>query len=337
VSIAANARSGLVFDALPQAGGLAELRMAAEDDLDSDNVAYTFLPDSRRARVGVATENPFLLEAIAANPEIDARRINQGASPGDFDCVVSEGAAGAELISAGRPALLINPVDAPGLWRVAGQIEHTEITSVDRAHPVNNFLSYADLHIESASRRETAPWLRPIVASGSDALVSAGDDGRRRVVLVGFDLSKSDLPLKVEFPILLANSIAWLSGRDSASAERAIRAGEPARIPTEAAMLTITTPAGSAREVAPRDGAVSFADTMRAGAYEVEGAPPFGVSLLAESESNTAPRDSVRTREGEITGEASEFTSEREAWRWVAIAALIFLTAEWLVYHRRIA
>ena len=300
-------------------------------------MAYAFLPDARRLRVGVASDNPFLLRAIAVNTDLDARRINANTSLSEFDCIVSDGTLRPDFIEGNRSLLAINPSDVQGLWRATGAQERPEITTVERSHPVNSFLSYADLHVESAPRREVASWLRPIATSGSDALIWAGDDGRRRVVMIGFDLAQSDLPLKVEFPILLANSIAWLAGRDALTTDRAVRAGQPALIRTTQTSATITTPTGDAQEVAARDGSIIFADTLRVGAYQVKDSQPFAASLLSEAESNTAPRDSIKTRAGEVSGQVETFNSEREAWRWVALAVLAVLTIEWWVYHKRIA
>jgi von Willebrand factor type A domain/Aerotolerance regulator N-terminal len=338
VSVAANDRNAIIFDAMPPAGGLAELKLTADDDLASDDLAYTFLPDARRTRVGVISDNPFLIQALAVNPDFDARRVGAGAGAAlsDFDCIISEGTLRDDVIDSNRPMLVINPSDVAGLWRATAARERPEVTSVERSHPINSYLSYADLHVESATRREAAAWLKPIVSSSDDGLIWAGDDGRRRVVMIGFDLAQSDLPLKVEFPILLSNSMAWLAGRDALATDRAVRAGQPATIRTSAASITVTTPAGDTEELAARDGSVIFADTLRAGAYELKDAPPFAASLLSEAESDTAPRDSIKTRTGEVSGQASSFYSEREFWRWIALAALTVLTIEWWVYHRRI-
>ncbi|HYP29847.1 MAG TPA: VWA domain-containing protein [Blastocatellia bacterium] len=346
LNVGPNDRSAVIFNSLPPAGGLAELRLKVDDDLDSDNVAYTLLPDARRLRVGVSAENLFLLQALAVNSEIDAIRMSSGSPAGEFDLIVGEGQPAAGLFESNRPLLLINPPDAAGVLQAGGNIERPEVTQFDARHPVNGFLNYADLHIESAPKREAAGWLKPIAGSASDPLIWAGDDGRRRVVAVGFDLAKSDLPLKVEFPILLANSLAWLSGRDALASERAVRTGQTVSIPLPAPAeagggesgnaVTVRLPGGDERELPRGDGPAVFADTMRVGAYEVSGAPPFAASLLSESESDNAPRDTIQTRSGEASGQQETFNSEREAWRWVALLALAVLSIEWWVYHRRI-
>lgn len=335
IDLGANERRALVFDSLPGEGGLAELKLDVEDDLASDNVAYAFLPSAHRVRVGVAGENPFLIEALAVNPDIDASKMGTTANSisSEFDCFVIEGAG---AIEGNRPMLIINPPNAAGLWRATGQRERPEITSVERSHPVNSFLSYGDLHIENIAKREVAPWLKPIVSAGNDPVIWAGDDGHRRMVLIGFDLAQSDLPLRVEFPILLANSLSWLAGRDATSTERALRAGQTTMLHTVAPGAIITTPAGDTREVSARDGTIIFADTLRAGEYEVNGGAPFGVSLLSEAESNTTPRNAIETRAGEVSGQPETFYSEREAWRWVALFGLTVLMIEWWAYNRRI-
>lgn len=337
VTVDAGGRSGLIFDSLLPSGGLAELKLIIEDDLAADDVAYAVVPDARRTRVGVASDNQFLLQALAANAELDARVISAGADASAFDCVISEGAVDASILKSAKPLLAINPPDLEGAWQRVGELERPIITTVDRSHPVNNYLSYADLHIERAAARRVASWLRPVVASGNDALISAGDDNGRRVVMMSFDPAQSDLPLKVEFPILLFNSIGWLAGREGAAADRAVRVGQPFTIQTDGPAVTVTTPDGETNEVAAREQAAVFADTLRAGVYQVGGSPAFAASLLSEAESDTEPRESIKTREGEISGEAETFYSEREWWRWLALLALAVLAAEWWVYHRRIA
>jgi hypothetical protein len=346
LSVGPNDRSAVIFNSLPAAGGLAELRLKVDDELDADNVAYTLLPDARRLRVGVSAENLFLLQALAVNSEIDAIRLSSGPPASEFDLIVGEGQAGADLFGSNRPLLLVNPPDVAGALQTGGDIERPEITQFDARHPVNGFLNYADLHIESAPKREAAAWLKPVAGSATDPVIWAGDDGRRRVVVVGFDLAKSDLPLKVEFPILLANSLAWLSGRDALAPERAVRTGQTVSIPLPAPAenasgetgnaVTIKMPGGEERELPRGDGPALFADTMRAGAYEVIGAQPFAASLLSESESDNTPRDTIQTRAGEASGQQETFHSEREAWRWIALLALAVLSIEWWVYHRRI-
>jgi hypothetical protein len=156
--------------------------------------------------------------------------------------------------------------------------------------------------------------------------------------MIGFDLARSDLPLKLEFPILLANAVSWLSDRDSIEGERAIRTGQPYSI-NASASVTVRGPDGEERIVEPRDGIVLFSDTHRAGIYEVEGSPEqsFAASLLDRTESENAPHDSIGTNGGVMNEQAEGRVSKREIWKFIALFALAILSFEWWAYHRRIA
>ena len=167
-------------------------------------------------------------------------------------------------------------------------------------------------------------------------MIWAGDDGHRRMVVIGFDPARSDLPLKVEFPVLIANSLAWLMGRDAASSDPAIRAGQPTTVQNSSSQASITTPRGDTIELPARDGSVVFAGTFRVGRYDVKGGSSFAVSLLSEAESNTTPHDAINTRAGDVSGRPESFKSEREVWRWIAVVALAVLMIEWWCYNRRI-
>jgi hypothetical protein len=254
---------------------------------------------------------------------------------------VAEGAAAEAFLGSTVPLIAIEPPDVQGVCSLKEKLAHPGPIDADLSHPVNAYLSYAELQIEEAGSRTTAPWLKPIVSAGGKGLIWAGDDGKHRVILIGFGLAASDLPLKVEFPILLANSVTWLSGREDLS-DNVVRAGQPVtiRVGTDGGAngrLRITTPDGETEEIDSREGASLFSQTTRTGVYMVDRGHPFAVALLNAAESDTAPRDSIATRTGEITERSAEPTrSESEVWRWAALAALLVLAAEWWAYVRRI-
>jgi Ca-activated chloride channel homolog len=333
IELEPNERRALVFDSIPGAGGLAELKLDVDDDLAADNFAYCYLPSSRPIRVGVVSNNPFLIEALAANDSVAATKVSSGGSAGQFDCMIIDQAP---LADSEVPALLINPPDSVDLWKSRGEHATPEVLAVARSHPVDSSLNLTDVHLESFTMRDTVSWLRPLVTANGQPTIWAGDDGHRRIVLIGFDLAHSDLPLKVEFPILLANTVSWLAHKESPAAERSVRAGQAVTISSEGSSLTITTPDSETKDVVATNGTAVFGETLRAGVYKVKNGAPFGVSLLSEGESNTLPRDSIKTRNGESNGQPEGYKSEREIWRWIALFVLVVLMLEWWVYHRRV-
>jgi hypothetical protein len=155
------------------------------------------------------------------------------------------------------------------------------------------------------------------------------------MVVIGFDLTRSDLPLKIEFPLLISNSLLWLTHSDSLASDRTVRTGQPITLGTPEERAAITTPAGDIVELHSSDGSIVFADTLRAGKYTLQNGITFAASLLSQSESNTAPQDSIRTHAGELKGQAETLRSEREVWWWIALVGLLVLMIEWWIYHRR--
>lgn len=332
-------RASAVFDLLPPQGGLLKLELVdLDDDLASDNVAYAFVPDSRPLRVFVASESRFVLGALAANQQVEAAE-----DPAKADVIVAEGAAAATLPDSHKPMLLINPPPGPVLApRGGGRVEKSDVSSDDtpltivRAHPVNAYLTYADLHIQGLADYGAAPGLNAIVSAGDIGLIWAGGDGPRRMVVLGFDLASSDFPLKAEFPMLIANSLAWLGERNAGS-ERAIRTGQPVTLSRESdAEVSLTTPRGARFALTARDGLAVLASASEAGLYEVDGSPQFAASLLSEAESDLTPRDSIATKGGEIRAQSETFEAEREIWSWIALIAAATLGFEWWLYIRRV-
>ena len=75
---------------------------------------------------------------------------------------------------------------------------------------------WAHLVIAGDPAPDSGPPLDAGPASEAAApLLFAGELGGRRVAVLAFDLHRSDLPLQVAFPLLLANLIDWLAPQGS--------------------------------------------------------------------------------------------------------------------------
>ena len=334
--VPATGRSSLIFDSVPGAGGLVELRLQVEDDLGSDNVAFTWLEDLRPVVVGIASDDAFVLQALVSNPRFNLRRVSPGESLSNLDCIVIGQGNDPALVTGAMAVLAINPQDSSGLWNSNGSIEKPQINRVEQSHPVNQFLSFSDINIESSTKRSVADWLKPVVSANDDALIWAGRDDHRSIVLLGFDPKKSDLPLKIEFPILVSNAVDWLVQRQATSDRRSFRVGETITFPVDQS-TSITSPDGEVVEIQSNQGVVTFSGATRAGLYQIGAARPFAASLLSRGETANAPRDLVSGAGETVAGQASGNLSEKESWRWIALIGLALLSAEWWVFHRRIS
>jgi Ca-activated chloride channel family protein len=169
----------------------------------------------------------------------------------------------------------------------------------------------------------------------------AGETDGRRVAVLAFDLHRSDLPLQVAFPLLLANLTGWLAPGSGSDLPTQVSPGAAAALtlPPEVESATVSRPDGSTVRLAPEGGRVVFADTAQLGVYSAawseSGQANFAVNLFAPQESDVRPAETLPLVGAGGTGEGERpQQARREWWRPLAFLALALLMIEWLVYQR---
>lgn len=153
----------------------------------------------------------------------------------------------------------------------------------------------------------------------------------------------TDWPLQPSFPLFFRNVLYTLGKVDDAVRAAGVQPGEPMVLRPEAGVetLDVTAPGKSAVKLqrGQRPDFV-FGDTDRVGVYKYQatGGPSrsFAVNLLDTNESNIEPREEIRIGSDSITA-GSERPQPREIWKWILLLAVGLLTAEWVVYNRRIS
>ena len=71
---------------------------------------------------------------------------------------------------------------------------------------------------------------RPLVEAVGGPLIYALEEPDRKAIIVGFDLFKTDFPLRVAFPLILSNTLRWLhpAALDQSSLQLAAGPADPA-------------------------------------------------------------------------------------------------------------
>jgi hypothetical protein len=168
--------------------------------------------------------------------------------------------------------------------------------------------------------------------------VLLGEVDGHRVAYFTFDITRSNLPVQVGFPIMGSRILDWLGGA-SAGATDTAPAGTP---------IPISPPAGAATEIS-RDGVVvaelqdqvlSFDGTGTPGVYRVSYladdsrvAGPVAVRTFDRQESIAGSRDiAVVAGSSTATGEGSII---REWAPSVVAATIAIVLFEWWFAHRR--
>jgi len=368
------------FEFLSGEGGLVLVQLAMEDALASDNAAalvvpkpaspsillYRPLADGPVVEGEAAAETPsdWLLEE--ALRELRPRMLDVRRVPATF--VMDQGdVAGHDVIifdrvTPGAPppvASLSFGVVPPGIGvrgRVAqsGTDESTPRSRAaagpvllwERSHPLLRDVALDSLYVgNDIGLAAIEPKVEGVVvtelARGRDRplMMLAEANGRRHIVL-GFELSQSNWPAQVSFPIFLAAAMDYLSLRGESSLGMSFTTSKPVTVRTtpseEQAPITLRGPI-EAKATPRRDGEASFGVLSRAGVYLAESPraidKAIAVNLVDETESSLAVKREVQVL-GAL-GVAQSGEAQRELWPWFVIAAAGLLFLEWIVYAVR--
>ena len=181
-----------------------------------------------------------------------------------------------------------------------------------------------------------------VVEAPQAPLILAGELGRQRIVWIGFDVLESNWPLRVSFPIFIANAVEWLDPANARSGQLLVKAGDPFRLalsdtPPSAG---VTLPNGTSKplQLDPTANELVFGDTSKAGVYRLRlgtNDTTFCVNLLDAPESNIKPRDELKLGEHTTVSATTAKRANMELWRTIAALGLLVLLVEWWYYHRR--
>jgi hypothetical protein len=214
---------------------------AAADALSVDDAAFAILSAPREVAVTLATPgNVFLEAALSSVPGVTVSTADRvPADLGDTDLLVVDRIAAAAAPTV--PTLYVAPTRLPAGITASGDVERPALTFQAPGHELLAEVELADVAI-AAARRLEAPALTPIASAPDTPLMLAGRLDGTPVVLLGFDLLASNLPLQAAWPVLVANTVSWL-------------AGPPVTPPaTAGATVTLPAPPGTTAVVATPPG-----------------------------------------------------------------------------------
>ena len=289
VLLDAQARADVVVDDISGDVRTLEVRLVSADpsittkpdDLTVDDTAWAIVPpDRKRLILLVGPGDPYLETALSYLPNVEL----YGVMPAEYgpaserndgrpwDLTIFEGSLPATLPR--TPILAIAPGTSSALGEVTGSLEQPGVGTLGADEPILRYVDLSTTHISKADRLTLPDWARTIIPGPNGApLLYVGSRVGLPTAVLAFEPRRSDLPLQVAFPILLANLTGELLGGSSAPTQ-AVQPGTPVSLalPSGASGLAVTRPDGSVVELVPGtpDGAsVTFAGTDLPGVYLV--------------------------------------------------------------------
>jgi len=318
------------------------------DYLAEDDTAYAIFNSASGGRALLMTaQNKFLDQGFASLPDWSTFRgqLDKGLPSDPYDLYVFDSWLPAQLPDAN--ILIINPPanSTTPLFSVSGQVTKAiRGAAVVADDPRTAAVKFDAVNVRQYVTLSNTPWAAPLISTGSDPLLVAGEYRGHRVAILTFDLHDSDLPLQIAWPILLSDLTTWFKTPHAISAPNGLNAGQTLLIQPapDADRVRVHRPDGSITTLTPGQDPLVYADTALPGFYAVEvfkgstmiQQETFAVNLFEPLESHIAPAKALQI--GSIATQPSQAreTGLREYWPWIALLALIVLAIEWAFYQR---
>lgn len=334
--------TALTLNDLPVRTGTLRLELDVEDDLSVDNVAYVALAPRRKLRVLLVSEgNLYLERALVVDDDVQLDRVSPSGYTGQpgYDVVVFEN-SGPRQPGPGNH-LYINCAGPTAPVTLDGKVRDVSVIDWDRVHPAMRYVRLSQLYMPEAHQAKLRPWGVELAEHEEGPLIALGEKGGVRSAYIGFDLLKTDLPLRVAFPILMTNLLQWLVSESSAAETRTVRSGQPFSIAVgqDVREALLKGPGGMNLRLPAEGGAIHAPGVDRVGLYTLTAGDKkweFAANLLSRSESATAPRNEIELGRRPLLASGGYVRTTLETWRWLALLALVVLGLEWWIYHRRL-
>lgn len=338
-------------------GGTVELFVDFADAFPLDNRAFGLLTPPAPIRVQLVMEANFFLESALMtdhNVALEVVAPNELKPVADFDVTIFAGTA-PDTTPQGHVIFIHQWPEDLGI-RSVGELEAPLITDWDREHPINRHLSFQNISMTAAKQVEIPDTFQVLISAFEDPLLMLNEEDESKVLVVAFDPLASDLPLRVAFPMMVANALRYLQGQDASDAWLNPEAGGvfgnadlltrlQGRPDLEGLTLeSVASPDGTKVNMSLED---SLMPLNQAGFYtvveQVEESETsrehslFAVNLSSDFETDIAPGDTIPiVSEKPLKELTGGFRLGFEPWFFVALVAALLLITEWILFHRRI-
>lgn len=360
LAIPATQRSEAIIGSVPPSAQVVEARLAGSDALAVDDRAYAVVPSAALLRTLLVSDgSPYLESALALLPRLELYAVGPANYQDALDEAVEAGTPYGLVVFDGSvpdgapdlPALYVGPDDDGAFGTVGEDVETPAVAPTDPDDPLLRYVDLTTVHIGRAPEIELVDGLRAAVSTaGGRPLVAVGSVDGRGVGLIGFDIGESDLPLQVAFPLLMSNLVDAVVPLGDGVLPPSVRLGESLSVrvdPAIAGLELVDTPTGGTAvtsEVPLIGGQATLPGAVSVGIREVWASGDEGsrlgrtaVNLFSADESDVAPGDPRRISEMGAAPPAGGVpdNESRAEWFWpLALAALLLLAIEWVLFHR---
>lgn len=323
----------IFFDDIPIGTKTVMVQIDRKDNLEVDDKAYAIIASNPvRTAVLVSESNVFLekvlklnkgLEVYLAKP--DTMSVLKGYDLYIYDTVLPE------VLPEDGAILLFGPPENE-LFEVLGHAKNPTIYSA--GHEITDHIEYPEFSIGLTQIYEVPTWAKSVLDTEYGSCAFAGTYNGVRMTVFGFDLHHTDLPLLVEFPIMMMNTMGYLVPGSMLNGT-SISAGSPMeiRIMPSTEEAYILTPDGVKEQLDITSEETLYKNTFKTGVYTL-----FGRSKGVETQEQFAvnvPRKSQV--EANINGEGNRLREDggKSLNIILGLSATLIIVLEWFIYQWR--
>lgn len=331
---------------------------AAPDAFALDDEAWALIPENKRQKVLLVSEDNLYIEAALlifehldvdklTPPEYEKRLTASELE--SYDAVIFHKYTPELLPPSETHLLYFQPSGDHSPFPVTGVLSGGRVTSISDTHPVMRWVTmddanFANLHTFAVDRSKAEV---PLAQSIRSPIAAAKKEGRRKIAAFGFDIEGTDLMLRVAFPLLMINTMDWFAGADS-DLITTYTTGKRARVPLDGTYgiseVSVATPTGKKYKAPLSEGYATFF-ASEVGVHTLtaheEGAEVATISLASNlsnaAESDIEPSDELilggKTLAPPAAGTASY---PQSIWLYLTLMVLLLLLVEWYTFNRRI-
>ena len=385
-TLAPGEKKSEIFSNFAFEGGELKAVLDATDALSSDNVAYATLPKREQISVLLVTEaNPFLEKVLSVDEQLNLnvmKPMEYESSPKTAQVVIFDRYSPTN-IGDGNYMFIYPPKsvetaegdvqDSALTWDIGEALETPIITDWERTHPILQHVHLENVLIGEAYQI-TPPSTAQILARSFESPVLFIDVSQnRKIFFVAINILQSDLPLRIAFPVIIANTIQWFQ-HDQGIQEYHLQTGEMLRYKCNSDVLvnteteqvgesptgntqptmTINGPGEKTWDIPIENDEILFDHTQQAGFYKVtdshagdvddqntdaeETVEPkqlWAVNIASETESHIGLADGIEDMLTDSEALVGSSFFRYPPWIYLVLLAVVLTVVEWFLYQRR--
>lgn len=339
LTLAAGESSVLYFEDVEFCGKTLCVEINEEDALLEDNRGYDVIQEqNQEAQVLLVTEqNLYLEKAIALNEGVKVTKTADVDNLAQFeteqyDLYIFDGLVPDHLPESGN--IIMVDLAYPELYNSTFCSEGLMVKAKEQT--ITKYMEDASFGISCGYVLEVPDFAESFLQTNEGSVGFYGMKGTQVIAVLGFDIHNTQLPLMMEFPILVHNMLNECITTGMTSSTK-IDCGAVIRITSklDGSDVTVTSPDG--RESVLPAGTASYSDSREIGIYGVE--QDTGEGKMTEKFAVNFPNSESITEyteapdgQGDATQVSTTVNAALNLKNIIIILLLLLLCVEWIVY-----